>query len=115
MREAAGRLSELFIAPLHVLQAIAGVCRHLIIYRRAVDLVCTGVRQDLPIFCAARCFLALPHRSAGAASVANDRFISTFGPESELARLMLLNWHRSSGSQSGLPNRLRNPAIPGVM
>ncbi|MBD9650928.1 hypothetical protein IB267_21520 [Ensifer sp. ENS09] len=115
MREAAGRLSELFKGPLHVFQAIAGVCRRSIIYRRVVALLCCGVRQYLPIFCAMRCFLALPRRSAGAASVANDRFISFFGPESELARLMLLNWHRSSGSQSGLPSRLRNPAIPGVM
>ncbi|MFK0274394.1 hypothetical protein ACIQUG_12000 [Ensifer sp. NPDC090286] len=115
MREAAGRLSELLTAPLHVLQAIADICQRSIIDRHVVAPVCRGVGQDLPIFYAIRCFLALPHRSAGAASVANDRFISIFGPESELARLMLLNWHRSSGSQSGLPNRLRNPAIPGVM
>ncbi|WP_429818264.1 hypothetical protein [Ensifer sp. B1-9] len=36
------------------------------------------------------------------------------GVESELARLMLLNRHRSSGKPFWVAQPLRNPAIPGV-
>jgi len=44
----------------------------------------------------------------------NGDFPWILGVESELARLMLLNRHRSSGKPFWIAQPLRNPAIPGV-